>query len=298
MAKRERVAFLGLGTMGRPQAANLARAGFELTVFNRTQSTAERFSEEFGASLARTPAQATADADVTITMLPDGAEVDAVLFDEQGAAEGLREGSIVIDMSTIAPRDSVAIGKRLREEGIGFLDAPVSGSEPKAVDGTLTIMVGGEAADFDRVRPVLDAMGELVVHVGPQGHGSVVKLINNTLAATNAAVLAETLQLARRENLDTDAMRRVVAASSGASAMLNLKAEPMLTGDFKPLFKLEFMLKDVRHFLDAAREHGVSTSVSGAAEKLYTTADRDGHGGDDFAAVTLAVEKAASREGT
>src|SRR5207248_2175197 len=137
-----------------------------------------------------------------------------------------------------APMASVRIGERLRKGRLGFLDAPVSGSRPKAEAGTLTIMAGGTDTDFERGRPVLDALGELVVHVGPQGHGSMVKLINNTLAALNAGALAEALVLAREAKLDTDALRRVVAAGSGASAMLDLKAEPMLTHNFAPLFKL------------------------------------------------------------
>ena len=290
MANPERVAFLGLGIMGRPQAANIARAGFDLTVWNRTRARAEEFSEEFGAQVAHSPAAAAADADLTITMVPDSAEVEEVLFGTEGAADGLREGTLAIDMSTIAPSASVAIGERLRGEGVGFLDAPVSGSRPKAEDGTLTIMVGGEASDFERARPVLDAMGELIVHVGPQGHGSVVKLINNTLAAINAAALAEALTLARSEGLDTDALRKVVAASSGASTMLALKAEPMLNHDFEPLFKLEHMLKDVRHYLATARRDGVAAELGQVAERLYSQADRAGHGGDDFAAVISAVE--------
>ena len=290
MANPERVAFLGLGIMGRPQAANISRAGFDLTVWNRTHSRAEQFASEFGAHLAATPAEAAANADVTVTMVPDGTEVEEVLFGRQGAAGGMREGTLAIDMSTIAPSASVAIGNRLRGEGVGFLDAPVSGSRPKAEDGTLTIMVGGEETDFERARGVLNAMGELVVHVGPQGHGSVVKLINNTLAAINAAALAEALTLAAKEGVDTDALRSVVAASSGASTMLALKAEPMLKHDFEPLFKLEHMLKDVRHYLETARRDGVEANLGRVAERLYAQADRAGHGGDDFAAVISAVQ--------
>jgi 2-hydroxy-3-oxopropionate reductase len=159
-------------------------------------------------------------------------------------------------------------------------------------------MVGGEERDFERARPVLEGMGKLVVHVGPQGHGSLVKLINNTLAAINAAALAEALALAQSAAVDTDALRQVVAASSGGSTMLELKAGPMLDHDYEPLFKLEHMLKDVRHYLDAARGGGLSASLSSAAEKLYTQADRKGLGGDDFAAVMSAVEDASSAHST
>jgi 3-hydroxyisobutyrate dehydrogenase len=159
-------------------------------------------------------------------------------------------------------------------------------------------MAGGEAADFERARPVLEAIGRLVVHVGPQGHGSLVKLINNTLGAINAAALGEALLLARRSGIDTDALREVVGASSGASTMLALKAAPMLDHDYEPLFKLEHMLKDVRHYLDAAHAAGISTSLGSAAERLYAQAERDGLGGSDFAAVMSAIEDASSGQGT
>jgi 3-hydroxyisobutyrate dehydrogenase-like beta-hydroxyacid dehydrogenase len=295
MAKpNERVAFLGLGIMGAPMAANLAKAGFGLSVWNRTREKADRFAEEHGATAAATPGEAAREAGIAITMLPDAPEVEQVLFDVDGPVEA----DLVIDMSTIAPSASVSIGERLRAGRVGFLDAPVSGSRPKAEDGTLTIMVGGDPADFERARPVLEGMGRLVVHVGPQGHGSIVKLINNTLAAINAAALAEALLLARSAGVDTAALRQVVAASSGASTMLDLKAEPMLEHDYEPLFKLEHMLKDVRHYLDAARERGLSTALSGAAERLYTQADRKGLGGEDFAAVMSAVEDASSARST
>ena len=293
MAKRERVAFLGLGIMGWPQAANLARAGFDVIVWNRSRERAENFATEFESQTARSPAEAAAAADITITMVPDVPQVEQVLFGRDGALDGLRQGGLVIDMSTISPTASVAIGERLRTEGIGFVDAPVSGSRPRAEDGTLTIMAGGSDADFARARPVLEAMGKLIVHMGPQGHGSLVKLINNTLAAVNAAALAEALVLAREEGLDTDALREVVGASSGASAMLTLKAEPMLEHDYEPLFKLEHMLKDVRHCIDEAHRIGAPAELASAAERLYASADRRGLGGRDFAAVMSAAEQAA-----
>jgi 3-hydroxyisobutyrate dehydrogenase len=288
-----RVAFLGLGIMGRPMAENLARAGFELSVWNRTAERAAAFADEFvGATAAATPREAAASASVTITMLPDSPEVEQVLLGEpDGAAAGMEEGALAIDMSTIAPTASRAIGERLREKGIGFLDAPVTGSRPKAEDGTLTIMVGGEEDGFERARPVLEAMGELVLRVGPQGHGSMVKLINNTVAAVNAAVLAETLVLAQKAELDTDALRKVMSAGSGNSTMLQLKAGPMLEDDLDPLFKLEHMLKDVRHCLREAEALGVPLSVASAGEKLYAEAERNGLGERDFAAIVRVAAK-------
>jgi 3-hydroxyisobutyrate dehydrogenase-like beta-hydroxyacid dehydrogenase len=294
MAKRERVAFLGLGIMGYPMAANLARAGFELSVWNRTRTRADRFATEFPAHVAHSPAAAADRGDVTISMVPDVPEVEEVLLGPRGAVQGMRSGGMAIDMSTISPSASVSIGERLGEEGIDFLDAPVTGSRPRAEDGTLTIMVGGPERCFERGRPVLEAMGKLIVHVGPQGHGSMVKLLNNTTAAVNALAVAEALVAARAAGVDPDALRQVMAAGSGGSAMLDLKAGPMLEHDFTPLFKLGHMLKDVRHCLAEADRLGARMELGRAAESAYSQADRKELGEQDFAAVVEVVE-AASR---
>jgi 3-hydroxyisobutyrate dehydrogenase-like beta-hydroxyacid dehydrogenase len=293
MAKPERVAFLGLGIMGEPMAANLVRAGFQLTVWNRTPRKAEMFAGKYDVKDASTPAEAAEASDVTITMVPDVPEVDAVLFGKRGAAEGMRRGALAIDMSTIAPEASVRFGERLQKDGIGFLDAPVTGSRPKAEDGTLTIMAGGTATDFERARPVLEAMGRLIVHVGPQGHGSTVKLLNNTTAAVNALAVAEALVAARKAGVDPNKLREVMAAGSGGSAMLDLKAGPMLEHDFEPLFKLAHMLKDVRHTLTESHRLGVAMKLGRQAEEAYARADRKGLGEQDFAAVVEVVEEAS-----
>jgi 3-hydroxyisobutyrate dehydrogenase-like beta-hydroxyacid dehydrogenase len=285
MERPETVAFLGLGIMGSRMAANLCRAGFEVHAWNRTRARAEELAEGHGAVVADTPQEAAAAAGVAITMVVDSPEVEAVLFGPDGAAEGLGEGGLAIDMSTIAPSASRAIGERLEERGAAFLDAPVTGSKPKAEDGTLTIMVGGDAAGFERALPLFEAMGKLVLHVGPQGHGSMVKLINNTIAAVNTAAVAEGIEIGRRAGLDLDKLIEVVAAGSGASAMLDLKAQPIIERDYEPLFKLGHMLKDVRHCLAEAEALGVGMRVASAAEALYARADDAGHYDDDFAAV-------------
>jgi 3-hydroxyisobutyrate dehydrogenase-like beta-hydroxyacid dehydrogenase len=273
-----RIAFLGMGIMGRPMARNLAAAGFEVTVWNRTASRAQ----DLGLPVADTPAEASSRADVTITMVVDSPQVEEILFGENGSSEGMRDGHVAVDMSTIAPTAARSIGERLP---VPFLDAPVTGSRPKAEDATLTIMAGGDEAAFERVRPVLEAMGKLVLRVGPSGHGQMVKLINNTMAAVNAAALAEGLVLAESFGLDTEALRQVVGAGSGASAMLDLKSQPMLDRDFDPLFKLEHMLKDVRHCLAEAEALGVELPLAARAERLYTAAAEAGLGERDFAAV-------------
>lgn len=285
MERPEKVAFLGLGIMGSRMAANLCRAGFEVHAWNRTRARAEELAAAHRAVVADTPEQAAAAAGIAITMVVDSPQVEAVLFGADGAAEGLGNSGLAIDMSTIAPSASRALAERLRERGIAFLDAPVTGSKPKAEDGTLTIMVGGEPADFERARPLFEAMGKLVLHVGPRGHGSMVKLINNTTAAVNTAAVAEGIALGRRAGLDLDKLLEVIGAGSGASAMLDLKARPIIERDYEPLFKLGHMLKDVRHCLAEAQALGADLPVAAAAETLYAAADDAGHYDDDFAAV-------------
>jgi 3-hydroxyisobutyrate dehydrogenase-like beta-hydroxyacid dehydrogenase len=283
-----RVAFCGLGIMGGPMAANLARAGFELSVWTRSPGKAERFASEHGARAAATPAAAAAGAHAAITMVPDSPEVESVLFGDEGAA-GALSGGLAIDMSTIAPRAARAIGEHLERQGVSFLEAPVSGSRPRAEEGTLTIMAGGERADFEQAVPLFEAMGERIVHVGPRGHAQLAKLLTNTMAAVNAAALAETVVAVRRAGIDRDAFLEVAGGSAAASTVLTLKGRPMFDEDFEPLFKLEHMLKDVRHCLDEARALGVELHLGALAEGIYARAAANGHGEEDFAAVVTAV---------
>jgi 3-hydroxyisobutyrate dehydrogenase-like beta-hydroxyacid dehydrogenase len=290
MANPRRVAFLGMGIMGSRMAANLSRAGFELTVWNRTPERAEELAEAHGARVAASPADAAEGTEVLVTMVVDGPELEEILFGDGGADRSLAAGALVVDMSTIGPAAARRLAARLAERGVEFLDAPVSGSKPKAEDGTLTIMVGGERAAYERALAVFEAMGELVVHVGPTGHGQVVKVLNNTLAAVNAAALAEALTIAAAAGVDFDAFVRVVETSSGASTMLDLKATPMHQRDFEPLFRLSHMLKDVRHAVAGADELGIDPAVARAAERLYAEAEARGQGGADFAAVIESVE--------
>jgi 3-hydroxyisobutyrate dehydrogenase-like beta-hydroxyacid dehydrogenase len=285
-----KVAFLGLGIMGAPMAANLARSGIEVVVYNRTREKAEALAAELGnVSVADSPAEAAGAAGIAISMVPDVPEVEEVLLGPDGAVEGLADGGLAIDMSTIAPSASRSIADRLGERGVAFLDAPVTGSRPKAEEGTLTIMAGGPPEAFDRATPLFEAMGELVLHMGPQGHGSMVKLINNTLAAVNAAALGEGIALAEQAGLDTKKAMQVVGSGSGDSAMRKLKSQPMIERDYDALFKLEHMLKDVRYFLAESESLGVRTPVAQSTEQLYAEAGAEGHAEDDFAAVIEAI---------
>ena len=286
-----RVAFFGLGIMGAPMAQNLLAAGFELSVWTHTEGKAERFASEHGATAAATPREAADGAAAAITMVVDSPEVESVLFGDQGAADALEDGALVVDMSTIAPSAARALGERLTERGLLFLEAPVSGSRPKAEDGTLTIMAAGAGEAFERARPLLEAMGEKIVHVGPQGHGQTAKVLTNTMGAAHAAVLGEAITVAREAGLDPDAFLEVAAGSSAGSTVLGLKGKPMFEHDFEPLFKLEHMLKDVRHALREAGDLGVDPPVAELVERLYADAVEDGHGGEDFAAIVTEAEK-------
>ena len=289
----ERVGFIGLGIMGSRMAANLRRAGYELTVHNRTRERAERFAAEHGATVAGTPAEVGAAADVVITMVVDGPQVEALLLGPDGVAEGARAGALCVDMSTIAPAQTRAIGAALDARGIRFADAPVTGSSPRAQDGTLTIMAGGAEADVRRAWPLFEVMGELIVHVGELGQGQTVKLINNAVAAANASTLAQALVVARATGVDLDALVRIMGAGSGGSAMLALKATPMREHDWSTLFKLEHMLKDVRLCLEEGQAAGVPFPAAAATREMLTAAMGRGLADADFAAVLEVFEALA-----
>jgi 3-hydroxyisobutyrate dehydrogenase len=286
----EPVGFVGLGIMGSRMAANLARAGHEVAVYNRTAAKAEAWVAEHGGRVARTPREAAAGAAAVITMVVDGPQVEQVLLGEDGAAAGAAPGTLMIDMSTIAPADARRIGTALAERGLAFVDAPVSGSAPKAEDGTLTIMAGGSEQDFERARPFFEAMGERILRVGELGQGQTVKVISNTVGATNCATLAQALVVGKAAGVDLPRLVDVLGASSGASYMVTLKAEPMLAHDYTPLFRLEHMLKDVAICLSESAAAGAPFPAAALARELYAAAKGRGLADQDFAAVLEAAE--------
>jgi 3-hydroxyisobutyrate dehydrogenase-like beta-hydroxyacid dehydrogenase len=286
----EAVGFIGLGIMGSRQAASLRRAGFDLTVFNRTRERAQAWADEHDGHLAASPREVAERSDVVITMVVDGAQVEELLLGDDGAVHGAKPGTLFIDMSTIGPADARRIGGALEEQGHRFIDAPVTGSAPKAQDGTLTIMAGGSDEDMERARPLLDAMGELIVHVGPVGTGQQVKVLSNAVSAVNCATLAQALAVGRRAEVNLEALLEVMRAGSANSTMLQLKGTPMLEHDFSPLFKLDHMLKDVRLCLEEARAAGAAFPAAALAGELYAAGAGRGLGEQDFAAVLSVVE--------
>jgi 3-hydroxyisobutyrate dehydrogenase-like beta-hydroxyacid dehydrogenase len=285
-----RVAFLGLGIMGSRMAANLVRAGFEVTVWNRTAATAQGFGDEHGTPVAATPAEAAAEAEFVITMVVDADQVESVLLGPDGVAGAASPHTLLIDCSTIGPAATRRLGEQLAAHGLRFADAPVTGSSPKAADGTLTFMVGADDEQFARITPLLEAMGEVIVHAGPLSHGQMVKVINNAVAAANASVLGQALLVGARAGVDLDALTTVMGAGSGGSAMLNLKAGPMREHDYSTLFKLEHMLKDVRLCLDEAQSLGVPFPAAADVGEILSAGMGRSLGEADFAALIEVLE--------
>ncbi len=294
-APSERVGFLGLGIMGSRMAANVARAGFPLSVWTHTPGKAERWAVEHGADAFATPAEVAERCDVLISMVVDGAQVASVLLGEHGVLGRAHPGLMCVDMSTIGPTDARRVGSALAERDVAMLDAPVTGSAPRAQDGSLTIMVGGEDGDFARARPLLETMGQLIVHVGPLGQGQMLKLINNSLGAANASAVAEALLLAHAMDIDLDAFVEVTSAGSGASLQLQMKSGPMRAHDYTTLFKTAHLLKDVRLCLQEAENAGVPFPAAGHARDVLAATLARGHAQDDYAAIIEAAEGFAGR---
>ncbi len=291
----ERIGFLGLGIMGSRMAANVRRAGLPLTVWTHTPGKAALWASEHGAVAVDSPADVARASDIVVSMVVDGEQVASVLLGEEGVACAAHPGLLCVDMSTIAPADTRRIGAALREREVRLLDAPVTGSSPRAAEGSLTIMAGGEDEDFARAKPLLETMGRVIVHVGKLGQGEMLKLINNALGAANAAALAEALLLARATGLDLDAFEQIVSSGSGASAQLELKAGAMRAHDYTPLFKTAHMLKDVRLCLEEAQAAGMPFPAAAHARDLLAATVGRGRGAEDYAAIVEAAEGLAGR---
>lgn len=295
-----RIGFLGLGIMGSRMAANLAAAGYPLTVWTHTAGKAAAWAAEHpGVTAVATPAEVGAACDVAITILVDGAQVAATLTGADGVLAGAGEARdrplLCVDMSTIGAQAAREIGATVAAHGAAFVDAPVTGSSPKAAAGTLTIMAGGTAEDVARARPLFDVMGSLVVHVGALGQGQMLKLVNNAVAAANAATLAQALVLADATGIGIDDVVAVLGSGAGGSTMLDLKARPMEAHDYTTLFKLDHMRKDVALCLAEARAAGVPFPAAADAGEAMTAASGRGFGDEDFAAILEAYEGFAGR---
>lgn len=279
-----RIGFVGLGIMGGPMAANLVDAGHEVIGYNRSQSKIDRFVERGGTG-ASTVAETVREADVVLTMLPDSPDVESVVSGPDGVLAHARPGTLLIDCSTIRPDVSRALANAVDQRGIQMLDAPVSGGEPKAVDGTLSIMVGGDAGSFDAARAILDVLGATVVHVGRAGAGQTVKAANQLIVAGNIGLLAEALVFLEAYGVDTEAGMRVLGGGLAGSAVLDAKAAKMREREFAPGFRIELHDKDMGIVQAAARAADLSIPLGTLVSQLVAAARAQGDGGLDHSAL-------------
>lgn len=290
-----KVGFIGLGIMGKPMARNVMRGGHTLTIFARHPDRVRDLVEE-GASLVASPAEVARASEVVITMLPNSPDVEAVVTGPSGVLAGSAPGIIVIDMSTIAPAASRRLAETCASHGVAFLDAPVSGGSIGAERGTLSIMVGGDRAAFERSRLVLESMGraDAIFYVGPSGSGEVVKLANNLLCGVIAAANAEALVLGVKNGVDVLTLAQIIGASSGASWQLSNAIPPRVwDGSFNPGFMTDLLLKDLGLALDLGAEGGVPLRLTELARHMYEETRAAGHGRDDYTSVFMQEEDAA-----
>jgi 3-hydroxyisobutyrate dehydrogenase len=284
----DKVAFLGLGTMGGAMAANLARAGFTVTAWNRTPGRAPELAD-LGVEIASTPAEAVADTPLVVICVSDTPDVEAVLFGEDGVASAAGEETLIIDCSTIAPSGSWDFAARLRERGLRMVDAPVSGGSEGAKNATLTIFVGGDERDVERARPVLNALGRTITHVGPIGAGQAVKAVNQVILAGAYIGVAEGIVLAIKAGLDVE---QVVGALSGGAAqswVLTNRSGRMIDNDYPLGFKVSLHRKDLAIALDLAAQLGATLPVSALAAQFENGLIFDGHGDDDISALARSI---------
>lgn len=290
-----RVGFAGLGIMGRGMAHNLLQAGFDLTVWNRTTARTRPLAEA-GAGVAEGPADLAAGVDVTITCLSDTPDVEEVIAGPDGIAQGATKGSLVIDMSTISPAASRDLASRLAAQNVRFLDAPISGGSEGAERGTLSIMVGGDADAVEQARPLFEAMGETITHVGPPGAGQATKLVNQILVTVTMLGVSEALVFAQAQGLDLDRTIDAVSGGAAGSWMLANRGPRVTARDWRPGFTIDLQQKDLRLVLEAADAAGAPLLATGTVFQLYRTLQRAGLGGDGNHALVRAVERLAGFE--
>ena len=281
--------------MGRPMSRNLLKAGHELMVFDVVPAAVEEIAGA-GAKKAGSSREAAAAGDVIITMLPDGPEVEAAVLGKDGVLEGARKGSVLVDMSSISPLVSQKVGAACDAKGVEFLDAPVSGGEPKAIDGTLAIMVGGKADVFAKVEGILQKMGSSVTLTGPVGAGNVTKLANQIMVACNIAAMSEALVLATKCGLDPEVVFNAVKGGLAGSTVLNAKAPMVIGRNFKPGFRIRLHQKDLRNALLAAESTKCALPLTSLVQQMLIALMNQGHGDLDHSAIALFIESLANIE--
>ncbi len=288
----ETVGFIGLGIMGREMARNLLKAGFDLCVWNRTASRMEALAEA-GARTAVSPADLARQCEVLITCVSDTPDVEAVILGEHGVLHGVQAGALVIDMSTISPQTTREIAARLNEQGAHMLDAPISGGSEGAANGTLSIMIGGEAAQVERAMPYFRAMGTTITHVGAQGAGQTVKLVNQILVVVNMLAVSEALLFAQAGGLDLEKTLEAVAGGAAGSWMLSNRGSQAIARDWRPGFTIDLQQKDLRLVLEAADQLGVPLMGTSTCFHFYRTLQARGLGHEGNHAMIKALEHLA-----
>ena len=292
---RPRAGFVGLGIMGLPMARNALAAGFPVTVTNRTLARADPLAAE-GATTVKTPREVAERSDVVVTMVTNAPEVEAVTFGPDGIADGAHEGLLWIDMSSISPVASRSFAERAAEVGFRSLDAPVSGGEVGAVEARLSIMVGGDDADVERARPLFEALGKTIVHIGGHGAGQACKLANQIAVALNNLGVSEALVFAAAMGIDLERTRQVIAGGAGSSWAMQNYAPKMLAGDFRPGFMVDHQQKDLRNVLDAAFSAHLSLPGTSLAHALYSALQHDGGGREGNLAIIKVIEQLSGIE--
>ncbi|OSM42173.1 2-hydroxy-3-oxopropionate reductase [Nesterenkonia sp. PF2B19] len=292
-----KIAFIGLGIMGLPMAKNLVSAGHQVTGYNRSPEKAEQLALAGGAA-ASSVAEAVRGAEVIITMVPDSPDVEAVMLDEDGVLAHAEPGATWIDHSTIRPDVAVQVAQKAREAGLKPLDAPVSGGEQGAIDGALSIMVGGEQTDFEAVQDVFEGVGKTIVLVGPAGSGQTVKAANQLIVAGNIGLLAEAVLFLEAYGVDTGSALQVLGGGLAGSKVLDQKGQKMLDRSFDPGFRLELHHKDMGIVTSAAREAGVVIPLASTVAQLIASTVQRGDGGLDHSGLFTVLEDLGGRNGT
>ncbi|MGE5248373.1 MAG: 2-hydroxy-3-oxopropionate reductase [Verrucomicrobiota bacterium] len=292
-----KIGFIGLGIMGKPMSRNLLKAGYQLVVMDRNQEVVKALASE-GAGTAASPKEVAEKTDVVITMLPNSPDVREVVLGPEGVIHGARAGAAVIDMSSIAPLAAREIGERLEEKGVEMLDAPVSGGEPKAIDGTLSVMVGGKKAVFDRYYPVMKAMAGSVVLTGDLGAGNVTKLANQIIVALNIAAMSEALVLASKAGVSPDLVYQAIRGGLAGSTVLDAKAPLVMDRKFNPGFRIRLHVKDLANVLETSHELGVPLPLTAAVMEILQALKTDGMGDLDHGGLVRYYEKLAKIEVT
>ena len=287
-----KIGFIGLGIMGKPMAKNLIKAGYDLTVYDLNADAMNEVAA-CGCKKAESIHDAAAVADVLITMVPNSPQVKQVLLAEGGAIETLRRGAVVIDCSSINPIASREVAAALAEKGIEMLDAPVSGGEPKAIDGTLAFMVGGKQEVFDQYKEILSHMGSSMVLCGGIGAGNVTKLCNQIIVAVNIAAVSEALMLGQSAGVEPEKIFEAIKGGLAGSTVMNAKAPMMLDGNFKPGFKIDLHIKDLNNAIETGHAVGAPLLLTAEALEILERLHFDGHGQDDHSAIALFYEKLA-----